>query len=112
MIRAALACCVALALGLGIGLVAFGGDDAGATQELRPAGVKLERLAAPAVGAIDVPALKRARSTKAKTTTPPPPPPVTPPPVTPPPVTPPPAVVPPPPPPPPPPAGPDGGRRG
>lgn len=115
MIRAALACSVALALGIVVGLVAFGGDDAGATPQLRPAGVKLERLATPAVGTIDVPALKRVRRTTTTTTPPPPPPPpVTPPPpvAPPPPVTPPPPVIAPPPPPPPPPAPLDGGRRG
>gem|GEM_PF-3496997 len=103
MRRAVLACCIALATGLAIGLIASSGGDAGA-DALRPAGVRLERLATPSVGAIDVPALKVGRK-PTRPVTPPPPPPVTPvpPPVTPvpPPVTPvpPPPVVQPPPPP-------------
>jgi hypothetical protein len=103
----------ALAAGLAIGLLVASGDDAGAADQLRPAGVSLQRVATPAVGSVDVPALKVRRTT---TGTPPPPPPpasVTPPAVTPPPVVtpppPPPVVVPPPPPPPPAPV--DGGRR-
>jgi hypothetical protein len=103
----------ALAAGLAIGLLVASGDDAGAAAQLRPAGVSLQRLATPAVGAIDVPALKVRRTTTG-TQTPPPPAPVTPPAVTPPPVVtppPPPPVVVPPPPPPPPPAPVDGGRR-
>jgi hypothetical protein len=104
--RAALACAVALAFGLVLGLLAAPSGDAGANEELRPAGVRLERLATPAVGAIDVPPLKVRRRTTTRPVTPPPPvppPPVTP--VPPPPVAPPPPppVVPPAPPPPPPP---------
>lgn len=107
----ALICSAALVVGLGIGLLASSGGD-GATSTIKPDGVRLQRLAAPAVGAVDVPALKLPR-TRGRVTTPPPPPP--PPPVTPPTVTPPPVAPPPPvvitPPPPPPPAGPDITRR-
>jgi len=98
--RAVLACGLALAIGLGIGLIVSSGTDAGAAGELRPAGVKLERLATPSVGAIAVPALKvRRMPTRTGPVTPPPPPPVTP--VPPPVLPPPPPVVAPPPPPPP-----------
>lgn len=109
MPRAVLACCLALATGLALGLIVSSGGDAGADDDLRPAGVRLERLSTPAVGAIAVPALKVPRG-GTSTPPPPPPPPVSPvpPPVTPvpPPVTPvppPPPVTPVPPPPPPPP---------
>ena len=107
---AALVCTVALLAGLGIGLATSsgGGDSA---SPAKPDGAKLERLATPAVGAVDVPALKLPRSSRPHTTTPPPPPPPPPGDVTPPPVVPPPVVVTPPPPPPPPPAGPDVTRR-
>jgi len=104
---AAAICAAALATGLGAGFVASsGGEDAGAS--LRPAGVTLERLAAPAVGPVDVPALVLPRSRTPTRSVPvvTPPPPVTPPPVV---VAPP--VAPPPPPPPPPPTGPDVTRR-
>jgi hypothetical protein len=112
--RAIIACVAALAAGLAIGLLAASGDDAGAADQLRPAGVSLQRVATPAVGSIDVPALKVRRTTTDTPPPPPPPPPpasVTSPAVTPPPVItpPPPVVVPPPPPPPPAPV--DGGRR-
>jgi hypothetical protein len=114
MQRAVIACVAALAIGLGAGLLVSSGGDADAADELRPAGVGLQRLAAPAVGAIDVPALKVPRTPTRTSTPPPPPAPVPPPvatpppPVAPPPVPPPP-VAPPPPPPPPPPV--EGGRR-
>jgi hypothetical protein len=103
---AALICSAALLIGLGIGLIASPGGDA-ASDPPKPAGTKLQRLAAPAVGAVDVPALKLPASRK-PVTTPPPPPSIV---VTPPVVPPPPVVVTPPPPPPPPPAGPDVTRR-
>lgn len=106
MPRAVLACGVALVIGLVVGVVVSSGGDAGAADTLRPAGVTLERLAAPSVGTIRVPALQvpRKRPTTTRPPTPPPPPvvapPVTPvpPPVVPPPVPPPPPVNPPPPP--------------
>lgn len=101
---AAVACTVALLAGLGIGLAANsggGGDDGAAA--VKPDGARLTRLAAPAIGAVDVPALKLPRSRGGdRVVTPPaapPPPPTV--------VTPPPVVVTPPPPPPPPPGGPD-----
>jgi hypothetical protein len=111
---AALICSAALLVGLGIGFAVSGGSG-DAAAPVQPAGTKLQRLAAPAVGAIDVPALKLRRRTTRPVTTPPPPPPpgpVVPPAVVPPPVPPPPPVViTPPPPPPPPPPGPDVTRR-
>ena len=55
--RAALACAFALAIGFAIGLALSSGGDDGAASEPRPAGVRLELLGAPAVGAIDVPSL-------------------------------------------------------
>jgi hypothetical protein len=103
---AALICSAALLVGLAIGLIASSGG--GTTSDPpKAAGTRLQRLAAPAVGAVDVPALKLPKSPR-RVTTPPPPPPVV---VTPPAVTPPSVVTPPPPPPPPPPAGPDITRR-
>lgn len=103
---AVLACSASLAAGLGIGLIAASGGSADGGRELEPAGLKLERLATPAVGTVSVPALKLpARPARTTTITPPPP-------VVPPAPVPPPVVLPPPPPPPPPPVTPpDGGRR-
>jgi hypothetical protein len=108
---AALVCSAALLAGLGVGLAANSGGGDAATEALKPDGARLQRLAAPLVGAVDVPALKLPRG-GGRVTTPPPPPPPPPPPsvITPPPVVPPPVVVTPPPPPPPP-AGPDVTRR-
>jgi hypothetical protein len=104
---AALICSAALLAGLGLGLLASAGGGDDAADPVKPAGVRLERLAAPAVGAIDVPALKLPRRPgRVTTTTTTPPPPVPPPPI----VVPPP-IVPPPPPPPPPPSDPDITRR-
>jgi hypothetical protein len=110
---AALACTVALLAGLGVGLAANSGGGGDSAAAVKPDATKLTRLAAPAIGAVQVPALKLPRShrgTKRAVTAAPPPPPaptvVTPPP--------PPVVIRPPaaPPPPPPPAGgPDVTRR-
>jgi hypothetical protein len=104
---AALICSAALLAGLGIGHAAGSGgagDDAAAA--LKPDGARLQRLAAPAIGAVNVPALKLPRGATRVTT--PPPPIVVPPPPPPQPVVP---QPPPPPPPPPPPTGPDVTRR-
>lgn len=102
MPRALLACGAALVIGLVVGLAISSGGDAGAAETLRPAGVKLERVATPSVGAISVPALKVPREPTTTTdpdtpVQPPVPPPVVAPPVTPvpPPVVPPPPVPPP-----------------
>jgi hypothetical protein len=104
---AALICSAALVVGLAIGLIA---NSAGGTTSDPPkaAGTRLQRLAATAVGAVDVPALKLPKSAPRVTTPAVPPSPVV---VTPPAVPPPSVVTPPPPPPPPPPAGPDITRR-
>lgn len=105
---AAVACTVALLAGVGIGLAANSGGGGGdSAAAVKPDGARLTRLAAPAIGAVDVPALKLPRSRGgARVVSPPaaPAPPVTPQPVTPPAVV---VAPPPPPPPPPPPGGPD-----
>jgi hypothetical protein len=102
---AALVCSAALLAGLGIGLAANSGGASAGAAAAKPDGTRLQRLAPPAVGAVNVPALKLPRSTGPVTTTPPPPPPPT---IV---APPPPPVVVTPPPPPPPPAGPDVTRR-
>jgi hypothetical protein len=108
---AALACTVALLAGLGIGLAVNSGGGGDSAAAVKPDSTRLKRLATPAIGAVDVPALKvpRARTGGGnRVVTPPPPPPPPPTVVTPPP--PPPVVIRPPAPPPPPPP-PDVTRR-
>jgi hypothetical protein len=52
----------ALLIGLGIGLAAMSGGASGSAGVPKPAGVKLQRLQTPSVGAIAVPALKVPRA--------------------------------------------------
>jgi hypothetical protein len=106
---AAVACTVALLAGLGIGLAVNSGGGNDSAAAVKPDSAKLKRLAAPAIGAVNVPALKVPRRSTGggnRVVTPPPPPPPPPTVITPPPppvvITPPPAPPPPPPPPPPP----------